>query len=193
MRDMIRVGISLLLVVVFCRVSQAADWTRDEVRQRVRSATWTWKDSAAGLVPSLRRCAQAGFTWNVRSVGVDADQMEISLSLDNREIYRAKGNWSTTFFPDRENRHLYVMTYSPSASGGTIECIDVATGKRTWAAEIASNIEWPTQSILLYASARVFYELGGYIWVWGHESRGKFVQVIDKVDGAVVADKRFEN
>lgn len=150
-------------------------------------ARWEWDDARANPLA----CAvhdSGGYRVTLSSDPASRAVVHVAVSAGGKELYAWRGHEGTVFriVGDR----LYYVLFNPAESGGTVVAVDLAHNAKIW--KIALRALGPVAHSTYQTQFRI--EAAGnpaVIVVYGNESLGRYIEILDTNTGRTVGHKVF--
>lgn len=150
-------------------------------QKKADEAAWEWKDEQATLDFSIKRCKV-----KVEVMEHDFNQATIAVRADGKEPFAFEGHKGTSFVV--AGTTLYYAKYSRVSTGCAVVAVDLGTGKQLWQARLkgigpVSHFGYDNAVALDLddAAARVI----------GNESKGRYIEFVDRQTGKTLGHKKF--
>lgn len=153
--------------------------------QKIANATeWTWSDKAATLVHS------ASLDQPHYDVKTDPKAAEyggrVTFLRDGKERFTLSAHSNTVFRIVGDT--LIYASFLTSASGATVIAVDLKTGKELWKTKLKGI------GLVMHFAYSNYLNMeadAGTITVFGNESFGRYVEILDTKTGKTVGHKKF--
>lgn len=172
------------------RISAEDATSRLPKQQLADQASWAWDDGEASLIHSLRAYHQGRYSWSITSYPNDITSLDLQVFQDGQLRYQQRVHWQTVLRIEGDS--LYLVRYSEVSPGGQAVCVNLGDGKTLWSCEIGQVVPWKSHFHSAYFSSRILHLYDGHVWVWGKESRGCFLNVLDAKSGTLVAARLYD-
>jgi hypothetical protein len=155
-----------------------------DYQKRAEETAWKWKDDAATVGHSFL-VHQNSFDVKLERKVATGD-ITITFAKDGKTLYTIPGHAHTVFRINGDT--LVFARYHFSASGATIVAVDLPTGKELWATRLEGlgPIQHSAYRNLLNLDAQ-----SDVVTVFGNESQGRYVEILDAKTGKTVGHKVF--
>ncbi len=153
--------------------------------QKVADATeWKWDDKSATLSHSLA-VKQPNYTVRTDEKAAKHD-MPVTFTKGDKELFVFRSHENTVFRVVGDT--LVYASFHRSASGATMIGVDLKTGKELWKTHLKGI---GPVSHFRYSNLLNMEADGDTVTVFGNESYGKYVEILDTKTGKTVGHKLF--
>jgi hypothetical protein len=162
------------------RNSQVADYP--DMAERL---SWRWSDREASLSHSIT-CHLSDDEVEISLLEGIRYRLSIRLKAGGKDIHAFEGHDETVFA--RWGDRLYLADFCPIASGCRVVAVNLKTGERLWERSLRGL--GPIRHSK-YRNRINMTTDGRVITIWGNESSGRYVELLDQKTGRTVGHKVF--
>jgi outer membrane protein assembly factor BamB len=147
------------------------------------AAEWKWNDKTATLVHSASLKQPA---YEVKAEPKARYEVRVTFAKDGKERFTLGAHEHTVFRVVGDT--LVYASFHPSANGATMIAVDLKTGKELWKTSLKGI------GLVSHFAYRNYLNMeadADTITVFGNESFGKYVEILDTKTGKTVGHKKF--
>jgi hypothetical protein len=163
----------------------------EDAEALAKNVEWKWDKLTSVLSYSLQQMPSTSeFGWRLSS---DLDRRDVlELTFVNKSakttVWSTQAHWSTVFRTG--GKKIYIVQSPAMTYGGKVLCIDGSSGRMDWECPIGAILKVGSHS--LYVTSRAIELTDDFVLVWGNETGGRFLDVIDRKTGRLLASRKFE-
>lgn len=147
---------------------------------------WRFDETDTHLLRSLE-LVPAPYQISILSKAEDRSSLRITISDGQKERYFWIGHRFSVF--RIADHKLYVVFFSPEDSGAEATAVDLQSGKVLWTSKLRALGD------VDHSKYRNRVNVGleeGKVIVYGDETMGRYVEVLDASNGAMVYQKKYQ-
>jgi hypothetical protein len=146
---------------------------------------WTWSDEKAFLSYSLSRRPH-GYMLETTETRV-VDRVILSVRKSKMLQLTFEAHVATVFTWSGDT--LYLTDFSYRSSGCAVVAFDLKTGRQVWKQQLKGRGPFPL--VKSYRNEVNIETDGKAVTIWGNESAGRYVEILDAKTGKMVGHKVF--
>jgi hypothetical protein len=151
------------------------------------NSDWRWSDEKATLDYCMAKHLPEGEVKRTSFGEFCIVQLDIRRKSDGKRIFGFESPTQSMLFA-RRNNVLYIADFSPNASGCFVSALDLDSGRQLWTTPLVGIGPIDRSK---YRN-RVNIELhGDRVVVFGNESNGRYVEVLNATTGELVSNKQL--
>lgn len=144
---------------------------------------WKWSDEASTVGHSAL-LRQSTYDVRLETKAGKAGEVKITFGKDGKDVFTFAGHRRTVFRISGDT--LYFASFHYSASGGSIVAVDLTSGKQLWKTQLKALGPIQHSAYLNMLNLEVS---GGIVTVFGNESQGRYVEILDEKTGKTLGHK----